>query len=182
MRHVLSFILLMFLNGLSQAAHWKQQDDSTLGFSGSAQGEAFDGQFKQFTADIRFGPEDIGNARFDVRIRLDSVDSANSERDDTLRSADFFNVAAKPEARYVAEDFERSDGGFIANGKLTLNGKTADVPLRFQFKVSDSSATLDGEATLNRLDFNVGGGDWADPSMIDTAVTVSTHLELKASQ
>ncbi|MEZ5465638.1 MAG: YceI family protein [Lysobacteraceae bacterium] len=182
MKYVLSFILLMFLNGLSQAAHWKQQDDSTLGFSGSAQGESFDGQFKQFTADIRFDPEALQSARFDVRIQLDSVDSANSERDETLRSADFFNVSAVPEARYVAESFEKNSDGYVAQGQLTLNGKTVDVPLHFQFTVSDGGATLDGKATLNRLDFNVGGGDWADPSMIDTAVGVTTHLKLQADE
>ena len=173
---------LLAMPGAAIAADWTQQHDSTLGFSGSAQGEAFNGQFKQFEADIRFDPQDIANARFDVRIQLDSVDSANSERDDTLRSADFFNVAAIPEARYLAEHFEKDGDCFVAKGKLALNGKTVDVPLQFQFRITDAEATLDGKATLDRLDFNVGGGDWADPSMIDTAVRVTTHLQLTAEE
>jgi len=182
MKNAVILLPLLVLCGLSHAANWTQQDGSTLTFAGSAQGEAFEGEFGQFTADIRFDPASLDSARFDVRIQLGSVDSANSERDDTLRSSEFFNVSSTPEARYVAEAFAKTDDGYIANGELTLNGKTVAVPLRFRFRLGDVGATLDGEATLNRLDFNVGGGDWADPSMIDTTVTVTTHLELKAAE
>ena len=174
--------ILIASTSVASAADWAQQEGSTLTFSGSAQGEAFEGGFRKFTADIRFDPANLDSARFDVSIQLASVDSANSERDDTLRSGEFFNVASTPEAHYLAERFEKVGDGYVARGELTLNGRTLAVPLHFQFKAEAGSATLDGKATLNRVDFNVGSGDWADPSMIDTSVSVNTHLELKAAE
>ncbi|MCC6595435.1 MAG: YceI family protein, partial [Rhodanobacteraceae bacterium] len=39
---------------------------STLGFTGSYQGEAFTGRFKSFEAQIRYDAADLATARFDV--------------------------------------------------------------------------------------------------------------------
>jgi len=35
---------------------------------------------------------------------------------------------------------------------------------------------LDGKATVNRLDFGIGSGDWADTSLIPNAIAVSTKV------
>ena len=38
---------------------------------------------------------------------------------------------------------------------------------------------LTGKATVKRLDFGVGGGDWADTSTIPNEVAISTKVILK---
>jgi polyisoprenoid-binding protein YceI len=38
---------------------------------------------------------------------------------------------------------------------------------------------LAGKATVKRLEFGVGGGDWADTSLIPDAIAVSTKVVLK---
>lgn len=152
---------------------------STLGFAGVADGEAFTGRFGRFDAEIVFDPAALDAARFDVRIALASADTANPERDATLKGAEFFNVAAAPEARYTATRFRAlDDGRFAADGTLTLNGATQPVTLTFRWTPDGDGAVLDGSATLDRLAFNVGGGDWADDGTIRHAVDVTTTLHL----
>lgn len=175
-----AFMLALALPGAAAASEWVMRaEDSILEFAGSMQGEGFDGRFGAFEADIRFDPADLASARFDVRIDLASADSQNQERDETLLGPDFFDVASAPQARYVATRF-RSDGdGFIADGDLTLHGATRPVPLRFTFARNDEGAVLTGHAQLDRLQFGIGTGDWADPDVIAHAVDVDTRLELR---
>ena len=127
---------------------------------------------------IAFDPANLATSRFDVTITLASADTQNSERDDTLRGADFFNVAKMPTAHYVATKF-RSLGGnrYAADGTLALRGVTKPVTLNFVWTAGVSIA-LTGDAGVNRLDFGIGGGEWADTSTIGNAVKVHTSLIL----
>lgn len=169
---------LLLLAGPAQAADWQMQSGSSLGFRASYQGETFEGRFGQFAPQIRFDPARLGESRFDVRIRLASVDTRNSERDDLLKGGEFFDSRKMPEARYVAAKF-RSLGGnrYAANGSLSLRGVSQPVTLVFTW-TPGARPVLVGEATLQRLQFGVGSGDWADTGLIPDQVTVTTRLVL----
>ncbi|MCE5231968.1 MAG: YceI family protein [Mizugakiibacter sp.] len=152
---------------------------SSLGFVGTYQGEAFDGTFKRFTARIAYDPADLAHARFDVTVDLASAGTQNAERDQMLPGADFFDVAKFPAAHFVSSAFRRAaDGGVLADGTLTLRGVSKPVTLTVKFAPAGGGATLDVATTLKRLDYGIGGGDWADTSVIADAVTVKSHLVL----
>jgi len=177
----LVFLCLIAASAVAAGANWQVDTaTSTLGFRGTAQGEAFDGRFKQFQAKIRFDPADLANSRFEVDIATGSADSENAERDETLLSSEFFDSEAQPNARYVAERFEAIDATrYRALGTLTLRGISKPVPFEFEWKPGPPGAELIGKARLDRLDFNVGSGDWADPEMIAPQVEVMAHLKLR---
>ena len=178
-RHILFVLAGLCLVSIAQAAQWTTAPGSTLGFTGKAQGETFEGTFKTFSADVRFDPDALEGSRFDVEIDLRSVDSQNSERDEMLADGAFFNSTAEPTARYVATTFSAlADGRFRAAGTLTLRGVALSVPLDFSWSSDTSNAALNGEATLDRLAFHVGDGEWADADAIAHAVRVSTNLKL----
>ncbi|MDY6947242.1 MAG: YceI family protein, partial [Pseudomonadota bacterium] len=104
------------------ASQWSMQPkESKLTFVGEQAGAKFEGSFDKFTADIRFDAKDLANSRFDVKIDTASVNTQDSERDDTIRSADLFDVKRFPSAHYVAEKFTDQGGNkYSATGKLTL--------------------------------------------------------------
>ena len=171
-------LLLLAVAGSAQAADYRPQPGSTLGFSASYQGEAFTGHFGKFDALIRFDPAKLSDNRFDVHIHLDSASTQNSERDDMLQGSEFFNSKSQPQARYLATKF-RSLGGnrYLADGVLTLHGVTRRAPLTFTW-TPGGKPVLTGVAMLKRLDFNVGSGDWTDLDLIPNEVKVSTKLLL----
>lgn len=173
---------LIAISPLAHATDWQADPaKSTLNFTGTAEGMDFDGHFGQFTPAIRFDPSDLGSARFDVKISLASADTANSDRDDTMKGGDFFAIKRFPEASYTATRFrDLGEGRYAADGNLSLRGVEKPVTLEFSWAANGDSATLDGTANLNRLDFEVGAGDWSDASTIAHEVKVRTHLELKA--
>ncbi len=152
---------------------------SALNFSGSYQGEKFEGRLKRFDARIDYDPADLARAKFDVTVNIGSIDTANAERDQALPGADFFDTAKFPQAHFVTTTFRKTaNGAVLADGMLSLRGVSKPVTLLVQFAPSGAGATLDVSTALKRLDFGIGRGDWADTTMIGNEVTVHGHLVL----
>lgn len=172
----------LFAAGIALAAtQWSMQPkDSKLAFAGTQAGAAFEGTFEKFAADIQFDPKDLPGSHFDVRIEMASVNSRDGERDDIIKSPDLFDVKRWPSSHYVAEKFTgKGAGKFGATGKLTLRDITRDVPIEFTFENKNGSAWLKGSATLKRLDFGVGQGEWKDTEAVANEVKIRFTLLLK---
>jgi polyisoprenoid-binding protein YceI len=164
------------------AADWQLDPaQSRLSFSATQQKAEFEGVFKEFTADIRFDPDNLDDFRIDAVIQLGSVDTQYRDRDQYIVEPEWFHVAKWPEAAYRAEKVRAADDGWVAEGTLTLKGVTLPVELAFQFAEDESgyAATFTGTAALNRLDFQVGTKDWADTSWVGNRVGVSVDLTLR---
>jgi polyisoprenoid-binding protein YceI len=154
---------------------------STLTFTNTYQNVEYTGQFRRFNANITYDPNDLAHAKFDVGVDIASLDTQNSERDHTALGADFFDASKFPQAHFVTTAFRKAaDGKVIADGTLTLHGVSKPVSLAVAFATRGDTATLDVTAQLKRLDFGIGTGQWADPSMIGDGVTVRGHLTLRA--
>jgi polyisoprenoid-binding protein YceI len=165
------------------ASQWSMQPkESKLTFVGEQAGAQFEGAFDKFSADIRFDPKDLAGSRFDVKIDTASVNTKDSERDETLRGADLFDVKRFASAHYVADKFTDKGGNkYSATGKLTMRDVTKDVPIEFTFESKDGGAWLKGTAKIKRLDFGVGQGEWKDTSTVGNDVQVRFALRLKGA-
>lgn len=158
------------------AADYVQAPGSTLAFATQYDGETFTGMFPGFATKLSFDPANLAASRLDVTIPLAGAKTGNNDRDETLRSPDFFNIGKFAQARYTATKF-RSLGGndYAADGTLELRGVRKPVTLTFTW-TPGKAPVLAGKATVKRLDFGVGGGDWADTSLIPDAVAISTRV------
>jgi polyisoprenoid-binding protein YceI len=158
------------------AADYVQAAGSTLAFATQYDGETFSGTFPGFATTLRFDPAHPSASKLDVVIPLAGANTGNDDRDTTLRSADFFDVAKFAQARYTATAFRSlGDNRYAADGTLELHGVRKPVTLSFTW-TPGAAPVLAGKATVKRLDFGVGGGDWADTSMLPDAVAISTRV------
>ncbi len=185
MKRVTGWICVAVLLGFAAPAlaqAWQVDPaHSTLTFTNTYQNVEYTGQFRRFNAVIDYAPGDLAHARFDVSVDIASLDTQNSERDQAALGADFFDTAKFPRAHFVTTAFHKSaDGKVVAAGVLTLRGVSKPVALTVLFKPDGNTATLDVTAQLKRLDFGIGTGQWADPTMIGDGVTVHGHLALRA--
>lgn len=152
------------------------QASGALSFASQYQGEVFTGQFPGFRTTLSFDPATPQAAKLDVVIPLAGATTRNGDRDSTLQSADFFNVAKFAQARYTANGFRSlGDNKYVANGTLTLRGVSRPATLTFNW-TPGTRPVLTGKATVKRLDFGVGGGDWADTDLIPNEVAISTRV------
>ena len=173
-------LLALALPGATLAADYTVQLASTLGFTGSFQGASFDGSFKQWHAAISYDPAQLAQSKFDVTVTTASVAVSDKDQQGALPGKDFFDVAQYPSAHFVSTGFRNMGGKVVADGQLTLRGVTKPVSLAVDFKPQGKNATLDVSGSLKRLDFGVGGGDYADTSVIGADVKVHAHLVLVA--
>lgn len=180
LKAALATLLLAATTALpARAADYAQAPGSTLTFATSYQGEVFSGRFPAFATRLSFDPAKLASSRLDVTIPLAGAVTGDGERDTTLRGADFFAAAKFPQARYVATAFRALGGNrYAADGQLTLRGVARPVTLTFTW-TPGATPVLAGRATIRRLDFGVGGGDWADTSIIPNEVAVSTRVVLR---
>ena len=171
-------LLVAMMGAPAHAADYVQAPGSSLAFATKYDGEVFTGRFGGFDTRLRFDPQQLEAARLEVTIELAGTSTGNGDRDSTLASGEFFNVAKFAQARYVADSFRALGGDdYAADGTLTLRGVSKPVTLHFTW-TPGAPALLAGRATVRRLDFGVGGGDWADTGVIPDEVAVSTRVYL----
>jgi polyisoprenoid-binding protein YceI len=146
---------------------------ASLGFEGNYGGEAVPGKFHRFSGSASFDAATPTAARFDVTIDVASLDTEYADRDDVLKSPEWFAVEQHPQARWVSTaDCIAAAPGWRCPGELTLRGVTRAVAI----DIGAEGAAVVGRATLNRRDFGVGSGEWDDPETIADIVTVSFRL------
>jgi polyisoprenoid-binding protein YceI len=158
------------------AADYVQAAGSSLQFTTSYQGEAVPGRFPGFTTTLRFDPAQLATSRLDVAIPLAMATTDNEDYDGEVRGDAFFASKRFPQARYTATKFRALGGNrYAADGTLSLHGVNKPVVLVFTW-TPGAKPVLNGKATVKRLDFGVGGGEWNDTSLIPNDVTVTTKV------
>ncbi|MEE2023629.1 MULTISPECIES: YceI family protein [Alkalimonas] len=86
------------------------------------------GRFNQFEGSFHYDANDLSSAHIALTIDTNSIDSNHQERDQHLRSADFLNVEAHPQAHFRSQQIKATENGRLeVHGELTLNGITKVV-------------------------------------------------------
>lgn len=156
---------------------WKINAGSTLGFATAWGGSAIEGRFDRWSADILFSPEALDKSKVSVSIDLASAVSGDSQRDESMQGADWFDVASHAKATFTATRFEKTgENRYVALGTLTLRGVSKPQRLPFTLKIEGDKARVSGVTTLDRTAFGVGQGEWKSTDQIPAEVKVSVNL------
>jgi len=177
---------LLLVAGLSAAlslpafaADYAQAPGSSLAFAGKYQGETFSGTFPGFRTTVSFDPANPAAGKLSVTIPVATATTQNDDYDTEMRGAAFFDAAKFAQATYTASGFrDLGNGQYAADGTLELRGVRKPVTLTFTW-TPGTRPLLSGRATVRRLDFGVGGGEWADTGTIPNEIAVSTRVYLQ---
>jgi polyisoprenoid-binding protein YceI len=95
------------------------------------------GVFTEFDGFIEIG-EDLSTARAYGTVNVESLDTNEPQRDEHLRSPDFFDVAAYPELRFESTSITPLDEQtFRITGRLTVHGVTNEIVLHAEVQGTD---------------------------------------------
>lgn len=159
----------------STQSNWAVQD-GTLAITVLQLGSDVSGTFSEWTADINFDPQtQSGDVTVTIAIGSLSLGSVT----DQAMGADFFDVTAFPTATFTGPITHTGDATYISEGALTIKG--ASVPVQFAFDLIETDGVwqMNGAATVNRLDFNVGA---SMPDETNLGFTVTINADLTAIQ
>jgi polyisoprenoid-binding protein YceI len=143
------------------------------------------GRFTNFSGEI-VTAEDPFKSSATAEIDLKSITTGHDQRDEHLRSADFFEVEKYPTMTYRATGARFDDGNYILDGELTLKGVTKSVPLVLELNgfgpdpYGGTRAGFTASGEINRRDFNV---NFSAPMQNGGAVVadkITLHLEIEA--
>lgn len=176
-----------FADGPAAVTHYSVDPaKSSLEFSFVQAGAQNKGKFTKFPVTFDASADGASATRLDVTVEMTTFDTDDKERNDTLRGPDLFDVAKFPQAHFLATQITKTATGFDAVGKLTLHGVTRDQHVAFTLRTAQeqghSVAYLAGKATVHRLDFGVGQGEWKSTEWVGNDVTVSYSVRLVAAQ
>ena len=145
------------------------------------------GHFDDFSAAINFDPEDLAGSSFFFEIEVDSINTNNSKRDKHLRSADFFNESKYPVIRFRSSSITATGNNtYDVAGTLTIKEKEYDfiLPLTLAgikdhpMEKGAKVAGLNGEFTIDRLDYGVGDGKYYKLGVVGKDVDILVALEV----
>jgi polyisoprenoid-binding protein YceI len=143
------------------------------------------GRFTEFSGEIVTGEQPAASS-VTAEISLASINTGSEQRDEHIRSADFFEVETYPTMTYRSTAVRVEDGDFILDGDLTLKGVTKNVPLRLELNgfgpdpYGGTRAGFTATGELSRSEFNVS---FAAPMQNGGAVVadkITLHLEIEA--
>lgn len=137
------------------------------------------GTFKEVSGEFAVDAGNPGNSSFAITIMTNSIDTANTKRDDHLRSPDFFNVKQFPTITFKSTSVKAIDGGLEVTGDVTMHGETKAItfPLKggkkAMFPPGTQRTGYTAEFVLKRSDFGVGAAKFAQALGNEVAITVS---------
>lgn len=143
------------------------------------------GRFRTFTATVVTGENPLDSS-VTAEIDLASIDTGAEQRDNHIRSADFFEVETYPAMTYQSTGIREDGDGFVLDGNLTLKGVTRQVPLALELNGFGPDAyggyragfTATGE--INRRDFGVNFTAVMETGGAVVSDKVTLHLEIEA--
>lgn len=170
-------LLLTYTLASAAVPAWKiVPSESNLKFTAIQNGAPVTGQFKTFSGEIYFDPNQLTESHVTITIDMTSVNDVYHKLADTLKTVDWFNVQAFPSATFKSTSFIKSktgDKNYEAQGMLTIRDKTLPATLNLTLdEYSDTKARMSGSALIKRTAFGVGQGDWADTSVIKDDVKI----------
>jgi polyisoprenoid-binding protein YceI len=160
---------------LADAPAYTLAEGSKLGFVATQNNAPLRGEFKTFTTEIHFAPEQLESSSIKVEIDLTSLAMGDGDMAETLKTPEWLSVAGFPKAIYQSSRIiaVAEKDNYAAEGTLNLKGKSMPLTLQFHMdKLDATAATATGHAIIMRNDFSVGEGEWAATDSVKNEVRV----------
>lgn len=88
------------------------------------------GSFGSFDGEIEADSADFENATATFTADVDSITTNNEDRDQHLKSDDFFNAKEYPQLKFESKNFEKvGEGEYTVTGDLTIRDVTKEIEL-----------------------------------------------------
>lgn len=120
------------------------------------------GSFDEFEATAHLDFEDPTKSTAEVTFQIASVSTGQKQRDEHLRTNDFFDAQTYPTGHFVSTGVKKvDDETYELTGDLTLKGVTKPVTITWEYTgaakdpFGNTRAGFEGKGVLNRKDWGI---------------------------
>ncbi|HEF4762939.1 TPA: YceI family protein [Pseudomonas putida] len=149
---------------------------STISFTYNQMGSRVYGTFGKFEGDLDFDTNHPEAAHAKLTIDLVSIDAGSSDANEELQKPAWFDTASYPVAIFESTRFkDLGNNRYQITGNLSLRGLTREVSVPVLLKTENAIGIFDGQLTLERNDFRIGEGEWAD-TMVSNEINIRFRI------
>ncbi|MBD8015339.1 YceI family protein [Microbacterium sp. APC 3898] len=145
------------------------------------------GAFTSYEATVEANEEDLQGALIDFKIDVASIDTSNTDRDNHLRSADFFDVEQFPYITFKANDIIKKGDEYELTGDLTMKDVTRPVTFEVEYGGKATNpwgvevVAFNVEGKVNRRDFGLTWNQALETGGVLVGEDIKITLELEGN-
>ena len=180
--------LLMTNFALAEAEKWEiDKAHSNIYFDVRHTYATVRGKFEDFSGTLKFDPDNLTLSSVMFEVKTKSINTGISNRDNHLRSEEFFAVNKHPFMTFQSTGVKQKEGNqYTLVGNLTIKDKTNEVAVPFTYlgtrenplKKGKMVAGFEARFSIDRLEYQVGTGKYAEMGVIGRNVDILIALEV----
>lgn len=142
------------------------------------------GSFAEYTGEVVFDPADPAASKVHLVVQTASIDTGIAQRDEHLKSPDFFEAGKYPTMEFTSTSISLKDGMYLAQGEALVKGKKYPLTIPFAYFAPKAHPMMEGtqvmglnaELPIDRLAYGIG--DEKMLAVVGQNVDVLITLEL----
>jgi polyisoprenoid-binding protein YceI len=144
------------------------------------------GSFGEWEGSFTFDPEDLEHSKVSASIQVSSIDTGNGQRDDHLRSGDFFDTEAFPAIAFESTKWSGSGSDYTVEGNLTIRDVTKPVTLEVERTGTgtdpwgNTRTAFTASTTIDRKEFGLTWNQALEAGGVLVGEKVNVEIEVQA--
>ena len=145
------------------------------------------GSFTSYEATVEANEEDLQGALIDFKIDVASINTNNTDRDNHLRSSDFFDAEQFPYITFKANDIVKKGDEYELTGDLTMKGVTRPATFEVEYGGKGTNpwgvevVAFSVEGKVNRKDFGLTWNQALETGGVMVGEDIKITLELEGN-
>jgi len=145
------------------------------------------GSFGDFAAEVEADETDLTGANIAFTIQVASINTGSEDRDNHLRSADFFDAETYPEIKFVANNITKKGDDYEITGDLTIKDVTKPVVFEAEYGGKGTNpwgvevVAFEAETKINREEFGLTWNAALETGGVLVGKDIKITLDLEAN-
>lgn len=146
------------------------------------------GEFRTFTGTVNFDEANPAASSVEAEVQTASISTHDDNRDNHLRSADFFDAEKYPTITFKSTSVEKAGDDYKVTGDFTLHGVTRPITFTLEYSgtVKDpyglQRAGFSAKTKINRKDYGLTWNNLLETGGAIVSDEVKIELEVEATQ
>ena len=144
-------------------------------------------KFRRFGAEVEANESDLTAANIAFNIKVASINTGNEDRDNHLRSADFFDAETYPEIKFVANNITKKDDDYEIAGDITIKDVTKPIVFEAEYGGKGTNpwgqevVAFSAETKLNREEFGLTWNQALETGGVLVGKDIKITIDLEAN-